>query len=147
MIPYGVLGRRLKVNLDNVRSCLAAVLNGYICLERISILLNVYGCHLDIRIGQTKAEGIKDVVLGVIVVAIGAVAHEVIGEFGQLIDILIEGNRQLAGRRNLSEQDICDRLAALRAGVERLQKCIFAVGVDVERRAGGDNDNGGLADI
>ena len=62
-----------------------------------------------------------------VVIAVSAVLHGIIREVRQILRILIEGHRKLAGRRDLAEKNLCEIDAAPCARIKGLDYriCLF----------------------
>ena len=69
---------------------------------------------IEFRIAQAIAKGIQRLALEI---AVGTAAHGVILKLGKLVRRVVEGDRQLAGRRNLAKEDVRQRRAARLPGI------------------------------
>ena len=98
----------------------------------------------ELRIGEAVAERIQRLRVEV---AVRAALHGVVRKGGQVVQALVEGDRQAAAGRELAEQQLRHGLAAVAAGVPVLHDgaAVRLRKVHRQGRAGGEDEDRGLA--
>ena len=139
----------VQVQLHNLVSCPAAcVRHGYIGVYRTS---GIHGLlrHLEVTVFERRvAEPVSERVERLsFEVPVGPAGHRIVLEVGQLREVLVEGQRQPAGRIVLAAERLGDCSPAFLAGVPRFENgiCVIVDPIDSQSAAIHQDDRDRLA--